>query len=177
VALLGWGHGGQVAIAYSAAHPDLVTKLVLVNSYARLSATADYPAGFDAEFLRQWLDIVAAKWGRNMSASPIFGPDGEDPQLATHVARLERLTASPHHAVELHRALNDFDVRPLLPGVTCPSLVVFLHHSVSGRDTARWLAENLPSSDYLELPGYFMPTPHEASGLAAAIARFLHEDV
>lgn len=174
VTLLGWGHGGQVAIAFAAARPDRIEALVMVNSYARLSATHDYPAGFTAEALDLWLQIVAGKWGKSLSASPIFGSSGDDPQVITRVARLERLIASPRHAVELHRALNDFDVRPLLPKVSCPSLVVFLERSVTGRDTARWLAERLPSSRYLELPGYFMPSPEEAEVLAAEISGFLY---
>ena len=153
-----------------------MTALVAVNSYARLSATAGYDEGYTEEFLEAWLSIVVEKWGRNISAAPIFGPAGDDPLLITRLARLERLIANPRDAVALHRALNHFDVRELVPAVRCPALVVFLTGSVSGRAGARWLADNLPSGRYTELPGHFMPTAREADALGAAIEAFLREN-
>lgn len=175
VALVGWGHGGQVAIAYAAARPERVSALVAVNTFARLSATAGYDEGYSAEFLETWLSFVGEKWGRNLSAAPIFGPAGDDPLLITRLARLERLVANPRDAVALHRALNHFDVRELVPAVRCPALVVFLTGSVSGRAGARWLADNLPAGHYTELPGHFMPTASEADALGAAIEAFLRD--
>jgi DNA-binding SARP family transcriptional activator/pimeloyl-ACP methyl ester carboxylesterase len=173
VALLGWGHGGQLALAYAGARPERVSKLVVVNSYARLSSTTGYDGGIPAELLEPWLAFIARKWGRAMSAAPIFGPLGDEPRFTTQLARLERLTASPSEAVELHRSLNDFDVRDLVAAVRCPSLVVYLDRSASGRSGARWLAENLPDADYAELPGHFLPTTSEAEALGTRIAVFL----
>jgi DNA-binding SARP family transcriptional activator/pimeloyl-ACP methyl ester carboxylesterase len=177
VTLVGWGHGGQLAVAYAAARPDRVTRLVTVNSYARLSTAPGYTAGLSQDLLEAFLTLVSEKWGRNVSASPIFGPAGNDPALITRLARLERLTASPRDAIAMHRVLNDFDVRDLLPAVSCPALVIFLTSSISGEAGARWLADNLPSARYVELPGFLVPTAAEGDELGATIDAFLRDDV
>jgi pimeloyl-ACP methyl ester carboxylesterase len=43
--LYGIGGGGTMAMLYAASHPDRVSGLVLVNSFARLTRTDDYPWG------------------------------------------------------------------------------------------------------------------------------------
>jgi DNA-binding SARP family transcriptional activator/pimeloyl-ACP methyl ester carboxylesterase len=173
-ALIGWGHGGQLSVAYAAAHPERVSALVLVNSYARLSRAPDYPAGFPNEELEQFLRMVEQRWGRLEPKDAIFGPEGGGgPEIVAAIARFERLTFSPREVVEVLRTVNEFDVRRALPFVRCPSLVVFLRGSVTGEGLARYLAEHIEGARFLELPGYFQPTGEAARSLADAIAGFL----
>lgn len=109
-----------------------------------------------------------------MPKVPIFSTAvASDPTLISRVSRLERLTASPRYALQLHRALNEFDVRPFLSAVRCPVFVLYLTESVTGRAAAKWLADALPSSLYREMPGAFVPTAEEGSAAGEVIAQFL----
>lgn len=174
VSLVGWGHGGQVALAYAAARPDRVDRAAVVNSYARLSACSDYPVGIPSEILDQFSAVVEQVWGTHRPLSGIFDPRIESDQATIRrVSRLERLVATPKEAAELRRCLDDFDIRPLLPAVQCPVLVAHLTGSITGAPSASWLADQLPSAEYVEAPGYFIPTEEDAAGLAAIVEPFL----
>ena len=172
--LVGWGHGGQVALAYAADRPDRVEKVVVVNSYARLSAGPDYPHGLPQHLLDAFTDEVERVWGTHRPLGGIFDPrTASDPDVIRRVSRIERLVATPREAAELRRRLDDFDVRPLLPAVRCSVLVAFLTGSLTGSAGARWLAEHLPSGEYVEAPGYFVPSVADATILAELVNRFL----
>jgi DNA-binding SARP family transcriptional activator/pimeloyl-ACP methyl ester carboxylesterase len=176
-AVVGWGHGGQVALAFAAARPERVTHVVAITSYPRLTATTDHPHGLSTDFLEAFLALMADKWGLEKPLFPIFGPDvAYDPALITQVTRMERLTLTPARAVEMQRLASTFDVRSLLPDVHCPVLVVGLRESLSGAGNARALADLLPSASYVELPGYFVPTAAESDAIADAVVEFLGAD-
>ena len=123
VAVVGWGHGGQVALAFAAARPGArVSHVATITSYPRLTATAEHPDGSRPDFLESFLVVMADKWGIEKPLFPIFGPDvAYDPVLITQVTRMERLTLTPARAVEMQRLASTFDVRSLaarrsLPG-------------------------------------------------------------
>lgn len=173
VALLGWGHGGQVALAYASARPDVVSCLAVVNSYARISSTLGYDAGLQPAFLEEFLTFMEGAWGSDAPAVAIFGGAAFDPELRARYARLNRLVATAREAVTIQRAVHDFDVRDLLGGVDCPALVLHLSGSVIGEPAARWLAGQLPHGEYREMPGAFIPTADEAIRVADALLAFL----
>jgi DNA-binding SARP family transcriptional activator/pimeloyl-ACP methyl ester carboxylesterase len=174
VDIVGWGHGGQVALAYSAARPHRVRRVAVLNGYARLSQAPGYEVGFTDEFLETFIQFVEQSWGTTRPLVPIFSEDvAFDPAVIARVSRLERLSATPRQAKELHRALNGFDVRPLLADVRCPVLVAFLTDSLTGEVRARWLADHLPSARFVESPGAFVPTGADAIALAELVEEYL----
>ena len=174
VALVGWGHGGQVALTYAARRPARVSCVVVVNSYARLSRSPDYEAGLPEDVLDAFLAMMEVTWGTDGPAIPILGPvAGMDIDVRTRAGRLNRLIASPREAVAIQRTVHDFDVRAELPGVQAPALVLHLADSITGAANARWLAEHLPDATYLELPGWFLPTADEARAVGDAVVDFV----
>lgn len=174
VAVLGWGHGGQVAIAYAARRPARVSCIGIVNGYARLSATDDYDAGLPAEFLEVFLAFMEQTWGTDGPAVPIFGPEiGMDPDVRTRAGRLNRLIATPREAARIQRTVHDFDVRADVAQVRAPAMVVHLAGSTTGAANARWLADHLPEARYVELPGYYLPTPDQARAVADTLVDFI----
>ncbi|HVM53040.1 MAG TPA: alpha/beta fold hydrolase [Acidimicrobiales bacterium] len=174
VALAGWGHGGQVALAYAARRPERVSSVAIVNGYARLSATEGYDAGHPDEVLDEFLAFMERIWGTDAPPVPILGPvAGMDPEVRARTGRLNRLIATPREAVGIQRAVHGFDVRAELPGVRAPVLVVHLEHSINGAANARWLADHLPRATYVELPGYFLPTAQEARTLGDTLVEFI----
>lgn len=174
--LVGWGHGGQIAIAYAASRPSRVTRVAVVNSYARLAHAPDYPGGIPIEFLETLTEVVENVWGTYRPLHPIFDPEiAEKPDVIARVARYERLTATPREAARLRRALDDVDIRPLLDAVECPVLVAHLRGSITGAENARFLAERLPRARYVEANGSFVPTVADATAVARIVADFLEE--
>ncbi|MCC6187595.1 MAG: alpha/beta fold hydrolase [Anaerolineales bacterium] len=119
--LLGLSLGGCVALALAARRPDLARALVLVNTFARLR-----PAGLRGlgRLLRRgWLlatapmPVLAAYVARGLFPRP----DQQD-YYEQAAARLGR---NPKRAyLAAMRALAGLDLRPLLPQVRCPTLVV-----------------------------------------------------
>jgi DNA-binding SARP family transcriptional activator/pimeloyl-ACP methyl ester carboxylesterase len=174
VAIVGFGHGGQVALTYAARRPARVDSVAVVNGYARMSATEGYGAGLPEELLEGFLTFMEQIWGTDAPPVPIFGPVvGMDPELRARAGRMNRLIATPREAVGIQRAVHAFDVRPDLPDVRAPALVVHLEHSITGAGNAKWLAEHLPRADYVELPGYFIPTAQEARVLGDTLVEFI----
>jgi class 3 adenylate cyclase/alpha-beta hydrolase superfamily lysophospholipase len=157
--IVGLSEGGPAALLFAASHPQRVSGLALVGSYARLSRAGDNPAGVPAERLRGFAERVVAEWGGPTALSLWFGAEAAaDPALAEWWARLLRAGTSPGGARGLLRLYEELDARPALSSISAPTLVVH------GRDDAlvppalgRAVADAIPGARYLELPGPHLP--------------------
>ena len=65
----GIGGGGTMAMLYAATHPDRVSGLVLVNSFARLVRADDYPWGRAPELEEEVMDVMRTGWGKEFSST------------------------------------------------------------------------------------------------------------
>jgi class 3 adenylate cyclase/alpha-beta hydrolase superfamily lysophospholipase len=157
--IVGLSEGGPAALLFAASHPERVSGLALVGSYARLSRAPDNPAGVRAERLRGFVECAVAEWGGPAALSLWFGAEAAaDPALAEWWARLLRAGTSPGGARALLRLYEELDARPALSSISAPTLVVH------GRDDAlvpvalgRAVADAIPGARYLELPGPHLP--------------------
>jgi class 3 adenylate cyclase/alpha-beta hydrolase superfamily lysophospholipase len=157
--IVGLSEGGPAALLFAASHPQRVSGLALVGSYARLSRAPDNPAGVPAEELRGFVERVVAEWGGPTALSLWFGAEAaRDPALAEWWARLLRAGTSPGGARALMRLYEELDARPALSSISAPTLVVH------GRDDrlfpaalGRAVADAIPGARYLELPGPHLP--------------------
>jgi class 3 adenylate cyclase len=157
--IVGLSEGGPAALLFAASHPQRVSGLALVGSYARLSRAPDNPAGVPAEELRGFVERVVAEWGGPTALSLWFGAEAaDDPALAEWWARLLRAGTSPGGARGLMRLYEELDARPALSSISAPTLVVH------GRDDrlfpaalGRAVADAIPGARYLELAGPHLP--------------------
>src|SRR5437667_11271711 len=62
-ALLGSGEGGPMAMLFAATYPERVSALILSNTFARLLRDIDYPWGFPADLVPQFLQRIEEGWG------------------------------------------------------------------------------------------------------------------
>jgi class 3 adenylate cyclase len=170
--IVGLSEGGPAALLFAASHPQRVSGLALVGSYARLSRAPDNPAGVPAEQLRGFVERVVAEWGGPTALSLWFGAEAAgDPALAEWWARLLRAGTSPGGARALLRLYEELDARPALSSISAPTLVVH------GRDDAlvpaalgRAVADAIPGARYLELHGPHLPfAVDDGRAFAAAI--------
>jgi class 3 adenylate cyclase/pimeloyl-ACP methyl ester carboxylesterase len=122
--IVGHGHAVQLAVLFAATHPQRVESLVLINGFARLLRSDDYPAGMPPEVRDSVLETIASNWGTGRLATVLAPSVASQPGIKDWYGRVERYAASPGTALGKLRAIGDLDVRNVLPSVTAPTLVV-----------------------------------------------------
>jgi class 3 adenylate cyclase len=147
--------GGAIpAIACTAALPDRLSALVVVDGFARFTAAVGYEIGYSEEDKEAALEAVAPGHGKAIMID-IFAPSlVGDAGLRALFGRYERESASPGSASAMVRLLYETDVRDLLPGIRVPTLV--MHHTGARHlppPLGKYIADHIPGARYLELPG------------------------
>jgi class 3 adenylate cyclase len=154
-ALFGMSEGAMMCMLFAAAHPERTSALVLWGAMARSTWAEDYPWAPPREAVLEAEDeLVMPYWGQGATLD-IFSPSAAgDPRAREIQARFERQSASPLRVRKLLEMFLDTDVRGTLPLIRTPTLVIHRHgdHAVNYR-AARWLAEQIEDSAYVELSG------------------------
>jgi class 3 adenylate cyclase len=153
-ALVAHTAGGVRAIRFSATHPERVSALVLVNCYAHYVREDDYRWGLPPESLDRLVTAVNEKWGTTAFmevAAP--GRIGDD-RFRAWYARSARFTSGPDWVADFVRVSFEDDVRPLLPSISVPTLVLHREgNRVIQLGAGRYLAERIPNAKFVVLPG------------------------
>jgi pimeloyl-ACP methyl ester carboxylesterase/DNA-binding CsgD family transcriptional regulator len=170
-ALFGSCESGQVAAAYAAAHPDVLSSLVVYGSCVRGRDLAP------ADVRQSVLSLVRAHWGLGSRVlADIWLPEAPA-ELTGMFARLQRAAASADAAASLLDMFYRFDVAELLPAVRVPTLVVHRRGSRAVRfELGRELATLIPGAQLTALAGRMQPIYAEGTDSAAAtILSFLRD--
>jgi class 3 adenylate cyclase len=146
--------GGPMALLFAAAHPERTRGLILMSTYARLTACPGYPIGIPTEYLYESVRYLEPGWGTGVGLGGWAPSVAADPGAREFFARLQRLAASPGAAMALMSSYMDIDVRPALPLVNAPTLVV---HRTDDRmvpvSLGRYVADHIDGARLVELPG------------------------
>ena len=119
-AILGYEWGGHLAAMFAATYPDRSTALVLANTFVRATATDDFPWAMPPEFVAPFLAVAARQWGRVDTEVESTESLAERERWA----RYQRQTASPGVVKAMTAMLFETDVRPILPAIRVPTLVI-----------------------------------------------------
>jgi class 3 adenylate cyclase len=155
-ALVGEDTSGLRVIRFSVTHPERVSALVLVNSYAHYRQEDDYPWGVPPGNITTAVTGIRETWGRAASALvDICAPSrAADERFRAWIARSMRFTSGPDQFAANVRANLEADLRPLLPAISCPTLVL---HREGNRfiqlGAGRYLAEHIPNAKFVALRG------------------------
>ena len=146
--------GGLMALAYAAAHPERVSHLVLVDCFARVLEAPDFPIGAPPEAIGPALVQADEGAGRGIMID-LFAPSlAGDARLRQAWSRYERQAASPGSTVAIVRLLYESDMRPLLPAIHVPTLVIHRTQATGfSVEHGRYLASRIPGARLVELPG------------------------
>ena len=148
-ALLGISEGGSLSALFAATYPERCSALVLYGSFARF--TSWLPT---EEALAGLLGYIDQAWGSGGALS-FFAPSlANDPAAQQWFGRLERLGASPAAATALMRMNSQIDISDIIPNIRVPTLVIHRKDDACiNVEGGRYLAERIPGSRYIELPG------------------------
>jgi class 3 adenylate cyclase len=148
--VLGWSEGGPLGVMVAAAYPERVQSLILYGTQARFSRRDDYPFGEEED--PDHYGQLERRWGSEQLARE-FIPDA-DPAAIRRLAAYYQAGASPSAAAALARANAAMDVRGLLASIRVPTLVLNREHDpVAPGETGKYLAERIPGSRFVQLPG------------------------
>jgi class 3 adenylate cyclase len=145
---------GPMALFYAGTRPERTSALILTDATARYLVADDYPIGFPSETIEAMIDRAEELWGTEAYTEAYAPSHAGDQRFRRWSARLQRAIASPR-VVRAHlRAMLEVDVRPLLPLIQVPTLV--LHHrdfQLVPASHGRFLAEHIPGARLVELEG------------------------
>lgn len=153
--LLGISQGGPVAIAYAARHPERVTHLVLLGSYAqgrrKGARTSNELALAEAR-----VEIVRLGWGhpdptyRQLFISR-FLPEATQEQWRSF-DELQRRSTSADNAWRFVDEFGNIDVTSLAPKLAVPTLIMCSRREPDNRfEQSRLLATLIPDSRLIPL--------------------------
>ena len=146
--------GGLMAISFAAAQPERVSALVLVDCFARFVVADDFPIGAPPDAVDEGIREASARTGQGIMID-LFAPSlARDARLRNTWSRYERQAASPGSTAATVGLMYRSDVRPLLPMIQVPTLVIHRSDATGFRvEHGRYLAEHIPGAAFVELPG------------------------
>jgi pimeloyl-ACP methyl ester carboxylesterase len=170
-ALLGIAEGGAMSALFAATYPERSLALVLWGTAPRIRWAPDYRFGKrEEEILSERADVVRS-WTDPQHMIANLGrmaPSLED-ESKRALAWALRHSASPGTVDAIHRMNTEIDVRPILPAIRVPTLVLV---RAGGGDSfsvapsrgesfsvsaSRFIAEHVPGARIAQLPGADYP--------------------
>lgn len=159
--LIGVSEGGAIGAAFAATFPERVSAFISLASWAYYPEAGDGATYFE----RFWGTgrMLERNWAQGMSDRAQLG-------------RIERAMGSPRSMAALVRLFTVLDVRPVLPLVSAPSLVIHCTGDpVIPVEHGREFASLLPSAQLVEIEGAFHGSarPEDIDLFCDAIETFL----
>lgn len=151
----GVSEGGTTAALFAATHPERVTGLVVFGTFARLTVAPDYP-GVEPETFDATVTRWEADWGTTETATvALVAPERAGDERFLHwVNRFERSSSTPAGLRAQLRWLSEIDIRPVLPAIRVPTLVMHrAHDRLIPIRLGRWLAEHVDGARFVECSG------------------------
>jgi class 3 adenylate cyclase len=155
-AMMAAGEGGGSLPLFAATHPERTQALALVDCFATLRRSDDYPWGFPDESLEHFMKMFAEQYGTGANLRVTAPELVDDERFREWFARLERLSMSRATATLSGRVMTSWDTRGILSSIKAPTLVI----SHAGNnwirpEHGRYLAEHIPNARYVERPGFW----------------------
>ena len=171
-AVFGMSEGGPQAMMFAAKRPERTRALILYGSFAFVPAGSSWddldrdPAELRARYLpefgekytlstkqigrmQEMVRGARSVWGSGATAKWWFPSVRSMRQLGM----VERMCASPGMLRATMESSLRIDVRPILPTLAAPTLVVHAREDLMPVQCGRYLADHIPGARYLEVDG------------------------
>jgi pimeloyl-ACP methyl ester carboxylesterase len=141
--IVGFSEGAAMSVLFAATYPERVVQLILFGGFAA--------APFLLNDVEARIARIVKAWGTGEMMKTVIPSQAASQHAVSQFAKLERLSASPG-AVRAIGLLNaQIDIRPILPSVQVPTLV--LHRRTDARvpiEVGRNLAAQIPDAGFIE---------------------------
>src|SRR5580700_9827978 len=144
--IMGFSEGSAMSVLFAATYPERVVQLVLFGGFA-------LAANFLANDLEGRVARVVKAWGTGEAMKSVIPSQAATQDAVSQFAKFERLSASPGGVRAIALLNAQIDVRPILPTVKVPTLV--LHRRTDARvpfEAGRDLAARIPNAKFIEYP-------------------------
>src|ERR1700722_8378530 len=142
-ALFGSSEGSPMCALFAATYPERVSHLVLFGGFAKGGSIPD-----------ETILEIAKAWGMGAIMLRVAPSQTESPGAAAQFAKFERLSTTPSALKGLFFLNREIDVRPILPTVRVPTLVLHrLNDAQITIERGRDLAGQIPGAKFIEYPG------------------------
>jgi len=170
-AVFGMSEGGPQAIMFAAKRPERTRALILYGSFAAAPGASwddlerdpaelrarlvpelgeDYtPSTKQLGCMQEMVRGARSAWGSGATAKRWFPSVRSMRQLGM----VERMSASPGMVRATLESNFRIDVRPILPTLTAPTLVIHAREDLMPVQCSRYLADHIPGARYLEVEG------------------------
>jgi DNA-binding SARP family transcriptional activator/pimeloyl-ACP methyl ester carboxylesterase len=152
--LMGVSEGGPACILMAALHPERVPALILYGTAGKFTRSADYPWALTAEQWDRWTAQLIKGWGGPVAIEYFAPSQAGEAGLRQRWAHLLRSASSPGGIKAVLEVAREIDVRPALPAIHVPTLIL---HRTGDRmlrvEGARYLAGQIGGADFVEFPG------------------------
>ena len=124
--LIGWSLGGMLSMAAAARHPERIAGLVLIAGTASFVTREEWPDAMPAQQLEEFTASVLDDFSGLLPRFVGNFNRGDHRAKTITRALLEQTDPAPPQAVLASTLgwLREVDLRPLLPAVRCPVLIV-----------------------------------------------------
>lgn len=174
-ALFGFSEGGPMSALFAATYPERTSALVMYGSYPKWIREADYPWAPTREDHERAFRAFAERWGEPVGLHIMAPSMASDERFQNDWAASLRRGASPGAAIALYRMNIEIDIRPVLPSIRVPTLI--LHRSgdrLISVENARYMARSIPGARRVELEGIdHLPWVGDAPAIVAEVREFL----
>lgn len=171
--LIGYAMGVSVAVHYVVAHGRArVAGLVWVDHSPRFYRTSDWPYALFGDLTPQQFDVtIRALWhDRPTAARELLEVMFQTPESWMY----EEVMKTPTDvAAAMLAAVAATDLRPLLPALDLPTLLVNGRRSVVPWEVGGWLADNLPQARSVVLEAGHGPFWDDPAGFNQAVRAFV----
>ncbi len=151
--LCGVSEGGPMCSLFAATYPSRTIALIMIGSYARRLQAADYPWGPTEMQHAAFIEEIRRNWGGPVGIEARAPSMAKDPRFREWWATYLRMGASPGAVLALTRMNAQIDIRPILPTIQVPTLVIHRHGDRCLKvEEGRYLAQQIPEAEFLELP-------------------------
>ena len=148
--ILGQIDGCFWAMLFAATHPERTHALILINPWAHATLADENPGGMSEAEMEAAVKMWASLWGTKAQTQMVGIPEEE----ADVVAKYWRSVMTPRAAAEQMRFMMSYDLRPVLPSIRVPTLV--LRHrdwTLIPNELSRYVGANIPGARYVEIAG------------------------
>jgi pimeloyl-ACP methyl ester carboxylesterase/DNA-binding winged helix-turn-helix (wHTH) protein len=153
-ALCGVSEGGPMCSLFAATYPEKTLALVMIGTYAKRIWDDEYPWAPTTDEREHFFEEIREHWGGPVGLEERAPSVAGDPNFREWWAIYLRMGASPGAALALTRMNAEIDVRPVLPTIRVPTLVI---HRADDQclkvEEGRYVADRIPGAKYVELPG------------------------